>query len=243
MPLELYLDLHSQPCRSVFLFAKLNNIPFEYKTVDLSAGEQYGEEFGKVSMIRKVPVLKDGDFILTESIAILQYLVGKHRTPDHWYPADLQKRARVDEFLSWQHTNIRAHGSKVFWFRGVLPAVTGSPVPKEKMDAAVEELNTSLKIFEDKFLQTRGPFVVGDKISLADLVAIVEIMQPVGTGLDVFQGRPALSAWRDRVKKEIGVEVFDEAHKIIMNVDALPQTFENKGIPEFLKLKIQKMFN
>ncbi|XP_073675332.1 glutathione S-transferase theta-1a [Garra rufa] len=242
MPLELYLDLHSQPCRSVFLFAKINKIPFEYKAVDLSAGEQYGEEFGKVSMIRKVPVLKDGDFILTESIAILQYLVGKHRTPDHWYPADLHKRARVDEFLSWQHTNIRTHGSKVFWFRGILPAVTGSPVPKEKMDAAVEELNLSLKIFEDKYLQSR-PFIIGDKISLADLVAIVEIMQPVGTGLDVFQGRPALSAWRDRVKKEIGVEVFNEAHKDIMDVDKLPQTFEKKGIPEVLKLKIQKMFN
>lgn len=68
-------------------------------------------------------------------------------------------------------------------------------------------------------------------------------MKPVGTGLDVFQGRPALSAWRDRVKKEIGVEVFDEAHKVIMNVDTLPQTFENKGLPEFLKLRIQKMFN
>lgn len=51
------------------------------------------------------------------SIAILQYLAAKHRTPDRWYPADLQKRARVDEFLSWQHTNIRTHGSKVFWFR------------------------------------------------------------------------------------------------------------------------------
>ncbi|KAG1973932.1 glutathione S-transferase theta-4 [Pimephales promelas] len=213
MPLELYLDLHSQPCRSVFLFAKINKIPFDFKYVDLSAGEQYGDEFGKVSIIRKVPVLKDGGFILTESIAILQYLAANHHTPDHWYPADLQKRARVDEFLSWQHTNIRAHGSKVFWFRGVLPAVTGAPVPKEKMDSAMEDL------------------------------AIVEMMQPVGTGLDVFQDRPALNAWRDRVKKEIGVEVFDEAHKVIMNVDTLPQTFENKGLPEFLKLKMQKMFN
>ncbi len=59
----------------------------------------------------------------------------------------------------------------------------------------------------------------------------------------MFQGRPALSVWRDRVKKEIAVEVFDEAHKVIMNVDTLPQTFENKGLPEFLKLRIQKMFN
>lgn len=37
--MELYLDLHSQPCRSVFLFAKLAGIPFEFKHVDLTAGK------------------------------------------------------------------------------------------------------------------------------------------------------------------------------------------------------------
>lgn len=37
--MELYLDLHSQPCRSVFIFAKLAGIPFEFKHVDLIAGE------------------------------------------------------------------------------------------------------------------------------------------------------------------------------------------------------------
>lgn len=69
------------------------------------------------------------------------------------------------------------------------------------------------------------------------------VLKPVATGMDVFEGRPALSAWRDRVKKEVGLELFDEVHKVIMNVESLPQTFENKGLPEFLKLRIQKMFN
>lgn len=54
--------------------------------------------------------------------------------------------------------------------------VTGTPVPKEKMDSALEDLNMSLKTFEEKFLQDR-PFIIGEKISLADLVAIVETMQ------------------------------------------------------------------
>lgn len=29
-------------------------------------GQQFSEEFGKISSVRKVPVMKDGNFILTE---------------------------------------------------------------------------------------------------------------------------------------------------------------------------------
>ncbi|XP_030580384.1 glutathione S-transferase theta-1b isoform X2 [Archocentrus centrarchus] len=176
MSLELYLDLFSQPCRSVYIFAKKNKVPFEFKKLSLLDGEHYGEEFGKISPIRKVPALRDGDFCLAESAAIMLYLAEKFKTPDFWYPADLQQRARVNEYLSWQHTAIRMHGSKIFWLRLLIPKVMGVEVPQEKMDSAFEDLQSSLKLFEEKFLQDR-PFIVGDHITLADLVAIVEIMQ------------------------------------------------------------------
>ncbi|XP_073321757.1 glutathione S-transferase theta-1a [Pagrus major] len=242
--MELYLDLHSQPCRSVFLFAKAVGIPFEFKLVDLAAGQQYTEEFGKISVMRKVPVMKDGSFVLTESVAILKYLAQKHSSSvaDHWYPADLKQRACVNEYLSWQHMNLRAHGSKVFLLRALYPIIMGSEVPKEKMDAAVEDLNQSLNLLEEKFLQNK-PFIVGDKISLADLVAVVEIMQPVGTGLDVFEGRPKLIAWRERLKKELGEKLFNEAHEVIMKVTSLPQKMQSNSDLEMLIPKFRKIFS
>ncbi|XP_061625248.1 glutathione S-transferase theta-1a [Phyllopteryx taeniolatus] len=241
--MELYLDLRSQPCRSLFMFAKVNAIPFEFKLVDLAKGEQYGEEFGKISPIRKVPVMKDGDFVLTESVAILQYLAEKHASflPDHWYPADLRQRARVNEYLSWQQMNLRAHGSKVFLLKNMYPLVMGHEVPEDKMSSAVEELTQAVDVLEKHFLG-ESLFLCGASISLADLVAMAEIMQPVSSGVDVFSERTKLSAWRERVKKEVGVALFDEVNAAIMTSGAVAQTLREGGLPQIFKDKFKKTF-
>ncbi|CAL8270772.1 glutathione S-transferase theta-1b [Gadus morhua] len=240
MALEIYLDLFSQPCRSVYIFAKKNNIPFEFKKISLLEGHQYGEDFGKINMMRKAPAIRDGDFCLAESVAIMQYLAEKFQTPAHWYPSDLQQRARVNEYLSWQHMAIRMHGSKIFWLRLLIPKIMGVEVPQDKMDAALEDLNGSLKLVEDKFLQDR-PFIAGEQVSLADLVAIVEIMQPVGSGLDVFESRPRLAAWRERVRVAVGTELFDEAHKDILAAQEMVKNMDASKMQVF-KPKILKLF-
>uniref|UniRef100_A0A3Q0RPU8 glutathione transferase n=1 Tax=Amphilophus citrinellus TaxID=61819 RepID=A0A3Q0RPU8_AMPCI len=239
--MELYLDLVSPPCRSVFLFARALKIPFEFKRVDLAAGQQYSQEFGEISIVRKIPVMKDGGFILTESTAILKYLVQKYSVADHWFPADLQQRARANEYLSWQHMNLRAHCSKVFLLKALFPIVMDAEVPKETMDAALENLKQSLNLLEEKFLQNK-PFILGDKISVADVVAAVEMMQPLGTGVDGFEGRPKLIAWRERVKKELGEKLFEEAHEMLMKSSSLPQTLKSSSSFDKLKPMLQKLF-
>ena len=41
------------------------------------------------------------------SSAILKYLVTKYNLPDHWYPADTEKRAKIEEYLNWHATGMR----------------------------------------------------------------------------------------------------------------------------------------
>ena len=46
-------------------------------------------------------------FTLLHSSAILKYIATKYKLPDHWYPSDVQRRAKVDEYLSWHASNLR----------------------------------------------------------------------------------------------------------------------------------------
>nr|XP_056715589.1 glutathione S-transferase theta-1-like [Euleptes europaea] len=220
MVLELYLDLLSQPCRAVYIFAKKNNIPFVVKNIEMLKGQHFSEEVNKVNVLRKVPVLKDGDYTLEESTAILLYLTRKYNTPSHWYPPDMKKRGRVDEYLAWQHCTIRPSASKILWLKVVIPLFLGQQTPPEKLQDAIDDLNGSLRKLEDKFLQDK-PFIVGTEISLADLVAIVELMQPLGAGWDIFENHPKLLEWRRRVEGTVGKELFMEAHARILNTNEL----------------------
>uniref|UniRef100_A0A096LZ91 glutathione transferase n=2 Tax=Poecilia formosa TaxID=48698 RepID=A0A096LZ91_POEFO len=239
--MQLHLDLLSPPCRGLYLFAEALKIPYEFRLVDLLAGQQYSEEFGKLNLVKKAPVLEDGSFVLSESTAILQYLVQKCSVADHWFPAELQQRARVDEYLSWQHLNLRSHCSKVFLLRLMHRPLMGSEAPKDKLDATLEDMKQSLDLLEEKFLQDK-PFIVGNKISVADLVAMVEIMQPLGVGMDPFQGRPKLTAWRDRVKKELGVKLVDQAHEALLDSSGLQQKMQNNAELQKLKPMFLKYF-
>uniref|UniRef100_A0A8D0DVR0 glutathione transferase n=1 Tax=Salvator merianae TaxID=96440 RepID=A0A8D0DVR0_SALMN len=236
MVLELYLDLLSQPCRAVYIFAKKNNIPFVMKSIEMLKGQQFSEEFNKVNILRKVPVLKDGEYTLEESTAILLYLTRKYNTPSHWYPPDMKKRGRVDEFLAWQQGTIRVSASKILWLKVVIPLFLSQHVPVEKLHDAAEELNAALQKLEEKFLQDK-PFLVGAEVSLADLVAITELMQPLGAGLDIFEGRPKLQEWRRRVEVILGKELFLEAHGRILN----SQELRNMSIDPPLKVQMKPL--
>nr|XP_020040021.1 glutathione S-transferase theta-1 isoform X1 [Castor canadensis] len=175
MVLELYLDLLSQPCRAIYIFAKKNGIPFQLRTVELLKGQHLSDAFAQVNPLKKVPAMKDGDFTLTESVAILLYLTHKCKVPDFWYPQDLQARACVDEYLAWQHTTLRRSCLRALWHKVMFPVFLREQVSPKLLATTLAELDELLQLFEDKFLQNKA-FLVGSHISLADLVAITELM-------------------------------------------------------------------
>ena len=77
---------------------------------------------------------------LFPSVAILLYLARKYEAPDHWYPQDLQAQARVDEYLSWQHTALRMSCTRAMWQK-VRPGA-GSPPGMIKGPGSLLKLRT-----------------------------------------------------------------------------------------------------
>ncbi len=70
--MKLYFHPVSTVSRPVMLFASDNGIALDTQVVDLTKGEHLQDAYGAINPSRLVPVLKDGDFRLTESSAILK---------------------------------------------------------------------------------------------------------------------------------------------------------------------------
>ncbi|XP_071789772.1 glutathione S-transferase theta-1-like [Asterias amurensis] len=216
MSLEVYYDLFSQPSRAVVLFCKVNGIPFIPKPVTLKKYEPLSGEYGLVNPFRRVPAIQDGDYILTESVAILQYLAERYHCPDHWYPKDIKARGKVQEYMAWQHLNTRMHCVAVFVHEVVLPRSTGIAPDKGKLHEYVESMNTTLTNIEDVFLQDT-PYLRGDHISIADLLAVSEVVQVSASGRDITADHPKLAAWIKRVREELNPhydEVFSPLNRM-----------------------------
>ncbi|XP_043571399.1 glutathione S-transferase theta-2 [Chiloscyllium punctatum] len=213
LPLRVYFDLLSQPSRAVLIFLRRTGIPHVEKPVALRKGEQRSPEFTKLNPNQKVPVIVDNGFVLTESVAILKYLATKYDIPQFWYPVDSMQRAKVDEYMAWQHATVRYHASKVFILEVLIPRMTGQPLDETKLNKALAELNGTLDILESMFLKDQA-FLCGDEMTLADLLAICELMQPLGANRDILKDRPKLIAWRNRVQSALG-KTFDDVHSFL----------------------------
>jgi len=207
--MKAYYDLMSQPSRAVYLLLRANSIKYTDCPVAIRKGEHLTPEYASINPFQKVPALDDNGFKLTESVAILKYLCDSQSSiPEHWYPKDLKARARVDEYMAWQHSNLRFYGS--MYFRTVV--LGNKPVDEKKLETWRVGLEKSLSQIEEIFLKS-SPYVNGSsEITIADLLAICELEQPIMAGYNVCEGRATIKAYMDRVQKQLAPH-YEAAHK------------------------------
>ncbi len=92
--LQLYTYFRSSAAYRVRIALNLKGLPWEPKVVWLPAGEQAGADYLDVNPQALVPALVDGDNILSQSLAIIEYL-DETQPGAKLMPADALGRARA----------------------------------------------------------------------------------------------------------------------------------------------------
>ncbi|KAL5283282.1 GstD1.2 family protein [Megaselia abdita] len=99
--MDLYYKLSSPACRAVLMTAEAINVSLNLKCVDFYKKSKCALELLRINPQFNIPTFVDGDLILTESRAIMIYLVERYASKDSLYPKCILKRAKVNQLLSF----------------------------------------------------------------------------------------------------------------------------------------------
>ena len=161
--LKIYYHPLSTYSRRVTIALAEKGIAHEKVLVDMGARKQREPEYQALNPYSRVPTLVDGDFVLYESTAILNYLEARYPEPA-LVPADLEGRALVDMHMKLCDLQFTKQCGTIFFPKRFLP--------KERWDEAVfakmrTEIDKHLAILERQ-LEGRQ-YVVGDRYSLVEV--------------------------------------------------------------------------
>ena len=115
-----------------------------------------------------MPALRDGDYSLADSSAIIHYLDALKRDPP-MIPSDAKLRGKTIWYEEFADTVLVACGVKIFFNRIVGPRFFGRPCDEEAVrEAELNALPPILDYFE-RIVPNDGGFLVGDTLTLADI--------------------------------------------------------------------------
>ena len=175
------------------------------------AGGSFGkldtQQYAQINPNRMIPAIRDGNFALWESNAIVRYLCDRYGT-DNLSPGDPQTRAIADQWMEWSAS--KAFAPVIYLF---FATVRTQPADRDlaKIAALRDEANEALIIL-DAHLADR-PYVCGDSFTMGDIplgcVAYryfnVDVDRPTLPNVEAWYQRLAERApYRDHVMRYFG---------------------------------------
>lgn len=163
--MQVYADPITVNCRKVLAGLKMLGVDYTLSKVDYFKGEHKSEEFKKINPNAAVPAIKDGDVVLWESNAILQYAADKHGKTEY-YPTDPAKRADVNRWLLWEAAS---------WFPScyvylvencVKPLLGGAP-DQAVLDGEAANFHKLASILDERLSNSK--WLCGDRPTIADI--------------------------------------------------------------------------
>ena len=158
-------------------------------------------EFMALNPNAMVPVLKDDDFVMWESNAILRYLANAYG--GEWlYPLHPQTRAPVDQWMDWQSTELNTS-----WRYAFMSLVRNSPAHQDPrlLAAASKGWAHTMSILNQQ-LEKTGRYIAGRNFTLADIPIGLAVNRWFETPLD-HPDYPAVRTYYERLTERRGYPV------------------------------------
>ncbi|SRR5260221_9545684 len=203
---EVYWGSGSQPSWRVLLALEVKGVKYASHLISFSAGDHKKPDFLRMNPRHRVPVLKDGDFVLNESIAILAYLDRKFpekplfgKTPEE---TGLVWRA-ISEFQSYVEPTLVERVVRPIFFNKVAEA-------RASIEESILTVHQELKLYEQTL--SKRAWLIGDALSAADITVFPQIMgllraatRPAAEGLKLdllpFERTyPSVATWVARIE-------------------------------------------
>ena len=166
-------------------------IPFEGVAVNLLAGEHRRPAFLELKPAGKLPVLVDGDIVVTESVAIVLYLAEKYPAKG-FLPADPAGRAQVYRWLLFAATELEQPLWRVAKHSFLYPEAVRLLADIELARSDFAPMAAVL----ERHLDGRE-YAVGSQVSAADLVLAYTL--DWANELNWLADRPGLVAYMERM--------------------------------------------
>lgn len=192
----LYGSSMSPFVRKVLAYCGERNIEVELQPTGFP---NHLPEYLEASPFRRMPALRDGDYLLADSSAIIHYLEAKY--PDRpLIPADARLRGKTIWFEEFADTILFACGAKIFFNLVVAPRFLGRPGDPEVAAAAERDELPPILDYLEKVAPDEGGYLVGDRLTLADIAVAGPFANLRHTRTNVDPERyPRTLAYIDRI--------------------------------------------
>lgn len=174
--MKLYSYYRSSCSYRARIALNFKGLEYEYIPVHLvrNGGEQHRPEYAALNPQELVPTFIDGDFVLTQSMAIMEYLEEKYPKPS-LMPKDAEQRAYVRQISLIQVADIHPiNNLKVLNHLSTELQVTQQQKTEWYHKWIRQGFEATEKLLERSPFRT-GPYVCGDQVTLADMCLVPQV--------------------------------------------------------------------
>ena len=171
--MQLYSYFRSSASYRVRIALALKGLPYDYLPVQIVKNEQFGAPFDAIAPGHLVPVLKDGDAVLSQSLAIIEYLDETHPSPP-LLPGDARQRAQIRALA----LDIACEIHPLNNLRVLRYLVNELKVSEDDKNRWYRHwVETGLEVVERQITKNcaGGPYCCGDTPTLADCALVPQI--------------------------------------------------------------------